>query len=337
MLIKTLPIINTKRSENSQIRHSFHNTLPKDTVEFKHKQISFGNKFKAPALSLEDFRAQLSTLKPQISQEQTRLSQIIKESVNASNLLGEGGNSRVYSIPGIPSYVIKVFKKVGAIDNLKVKAIVPKEDKLPEKNLGQAIGEILNDNGGDILILKRQSGEEHSAKNWSAVVNRKIELTEADSQKFLKDVKKLAEMPDSTYDEMAATIVNLEQKGFKTDSINPNNLLIDYEHNSINVIDFFTASNPTHKNSYLDMVFPLLDIPLSDNHQKFWTKAQKDEYTEASKIVVEKCLKAAQKTGLSTNEQTFLDFLTEVDTFFGIPGNSHRQRYAQFKDFIGMH
>lgn len=300
----------------------FNNQLKSDVVQFRYKNITFcGNSSK----SVMDFEKKVLAKK-------ITLLELLKKSIVPENLLGEGLNSKVYSVLGVDDYVVKTDKKKFLGVNSITNKIFTVEDDFEGKNMGQVIGKI---NDG-IFILKKQKGKEHSVKFWSDYCADKLNVTEKDAHDFIKDIKKIAKMPDKTYEDYADKIQYLAGKGYKTDSINPNNLLIDYEKNEINIIDFFKASEAVHKDSVYDMFCPLLDFSLYKKYHGFLNEKDKKELVNSSKVIIDKCFKAAEKKKLPTDENTYINFITEVDKWFGchLPGGDYRYRYKNLKEIL---
>lgn len=321
MLISPMPCVLPKINMDSR---RFNNRLKSDTVQFRYKNIIFrGNSAK----SVMDFENKVwFTEKP--------LCELLKKSIDSKNLLGEGLNSKVYSIIGIQDYVVKIYKKKFLGVNSILNKIFTVEDDFEGRNMGQVIGKI---NDG-IFILKKQNGQEHSVKFWSDYCADKLNVTEKDAHNFLKDIKKIAKMPGETYEDYADKIQYLASKGYKTDSINPNNLLIDYEKNEINIIDFFKASEPAHKDSVYDMFCPLLDFSLYKKFHGLLNEEEKKEFVDSSKVIINKCFIAAKKKELPTDENTYINYITEVDKWFGchLPGGDYRYRYKNLKEILGL-
>lgn len=318
MLVSSIYFALPKMNTDSR---RFNNNLKSDTVQFRYKNIIFcGNSVK----SVMDFEKKVSSTK-------TPLVELLKKSIDSKNLLGEGLNSKVYSILGVQNYVVKIDKKkflgIDSISN-KVSTV---EDDFEDRNMGQAIGKISD----GIWILKRQKGKEHSVKFWSA---DKLNITKKDARNFLKNIKKIAKMSDDTYEDYADKIQYLASKGYKTDSINPNNLLIDYKKNEINIIDFFKASKPAHTDSAYDMFCPLLDFSLYKKFHGLLGEKEKKELLDSSQVIINKCFKAAKKKKLPMDENTYINYITEVDKWFGckLSGGDYRYRYKNLKEILGL-
>lgn len=139
------------------------------------------------------------------------------------NLIGEGKNSKVYNFlePEFKDYVIKVIKPDAIEQNISL-------NELPKYNLGQAVMKIQD----NIYILKKQSGVQHGFTNWCDIINGKVGINKNQALEFAQNIKKISEMPNSTFHELAKISKYLTENNYKIDSINPNNLLIDYKKKS---------------------------------------------------------------------------------------------------------
>lgn len=307
-------------------------TSKSDIVVLSCKKTSFSGLQKLTSIGFEDFEKQLS--KSKIS-----LNDLLRNNVKKENLLGTGAYSRVYSITGIDDYVIKVFKD--KTQNLKNKTykIEPENNPFEDKNIGQPIAKIAD----GILVLKRQHGEEHSIKNWSERIKDPNTLTKQDAKKFLSDVQKIAHMPKSTFKDMAETIAIAQKNNYKMDSINPNNLLIDYKRKSLNLVDLYRIDRPDfQQNSATDMISGLLDFTLYADYHKLLDSKEQKSLVKASNTIAKKCFNAAKKASLPTDEGIFNKFATKVGKYFDHEDFSkekghtrgYKQRYTDFKALV---
>ena len=230
------------------------------------------------------------------------ITQKVMESIRDKNLIGEGSNSKVYRFAdsSIDKYVIKVLKP-----NANT---YPQLNELPKYNFGQAVSRIQH----NVYILRKQNGVQHGFENWTEVFMGK-EVTQEQALQFAKDIKKIAKMPDSTFDSFAERTKYITDNGFKSDSINPNNLLIDYENNQINIIDYF-RNEPSimSKNSYLDMAASILDTMNFEKIYKALPILKRRKFVKNAKIILAKCYKSAKRVGLSTDKAVYEEYLTTV-------------------------
>lgn len=227
------------------------------------------------------------------------------------NILGTGANSVVYkfSNPLLDRWAIKVDIKHNDYKDSFSHPIQPVDDEFRGMNMGQEIARI----GNRVHILKRINGKPHSFENWSKHRAEGTKITEEDASVFLDDVKKIADFPQEAFDDYAKQLKILDDKGYKADSFNPNNYLIDYENRTIHIIDAYKYDVDAHLNTSYDLFCPLVDYP---NYSRFYdvmSEKEKAEYIDFTEAIFEKCMTAAEKTGVSTSEDTFREFISRID------------------------
>lgn len=244
------------------------------------------------------------------------------------NLAGKGANSKVYNIPFLDKYVLKVLKPKSYYKPLEVPLNIFPDDV----NLGQPVW--VHPENYRLILLKKISGEPHSIKNWSSTIwDEKIRdavpVTKEQAHQYYTQVTRIAGMEQSVFDDLALQIktlddaVNIEYgvpHGFKTDSINPNNLMVDYEKNKLSVIDYFTKTKPQHQNSYLDMVSVITDFTLFHEYYDLLGANEQKKLLQAIKQIDKKSFAAAVKIGLDTDENTFINFINYTNKYFHVPG-----------------
>lgn len=256
------------------------------------------------------FQANKSINEPSQEDFVSKIFKTVFENIKEDNLIGEGLTSKVYKFDeeDFSKYVIKVIKKGFDTHNIKV-------NEFEGMNLGQPVFKIAD----NILILKRKEGLPHSVLNWNEIKDGVAQITEKQAEKFCSDIEKLANMPDETYLNFASQVKYLSDKGYKIDSINPNNLLIDYDNQRINVIDFYKMDRPYQKNSYLDMAAPLLDFILFEQYEQKMDKVQRYWFEMSADMIVQKCYHAARKVGLPTDKSLFEKYIEKVGFYFTYP------------------
>ena len=243
------------------------------------------------------------------------------------NIIGTGQNSIVYrfSMPEMKNWAIKISRhpdevKYGItapVDYSFGKPIVEIPDSFNGLNMGNPIAQI----GERITILKRIHAKPHSIKDWSAHARAGKEITQAETIEFLEDVKKIAQFPQQSFDDYALKLKAIEQKGYKADSFNPNNVMINYETKEISIIDYYEYKIDAYRNTKYDLICPLVDY---SNFSRFYEKMnpqQQKELVSTTGIIAKKCTKAAQKHNISTSEVKFKDHLSRIDYRDGL--NKH--------------
>ncbi len=258
----------------------------------------------------------------------------LASNIKEENALGEGLNSRVYSFddPRLSRWALKVDKN--EFNNDSDELFTPTYDEFAGKNMGQEIAVA----GNQYRILKKIDAEVHSIDNWSDHVNNDSKVTTAEAKEFLSQLKKVSDLPQETFDSYASRLELLQEKGYKQDSINPNNLLIDYKNQEIYIIDFYKADSPVHTNSRLDLINPLLDFSLFNNFYDKLDESERRDLIDSAREVIAKCNMAAKKTDLALDEKTYIDYITEVDKWFGChlihKGGDYRSRYNNLKALL---
>lgn len=238
-------------------------------------------------------------------------------------LTGKGANSKVYNIPFLDDYVLKIIKHESTLDlSQQYVRLFP-----DEINLGQPVWQ--HRDNPRILLLKKIKGEPYSIKNWtSTLYNRAIKgpvnVTQEQADLYFSQISKISKMPQSAFDDLARQIKILDTTkkfegdnliGFKTDSLNPNNLMVDFKNNTLHIIDYFPKDNIHHKNSYLDIVAIMSDIALLPEYRDLLKPNQQKELINIIKTINNKAYKAAQKQGLSTNKDDFIEFINEINNY----------------------
>ena len=233
------------------------------------------------------------------------------KSCTENNIIGTGENSTVYKFSQEPlkNWVIKVDKKLENPEKYFEQPLKKLETDFDEMNMGEAIAGI----GDHVKILKKAEGTPHSFKDWAVrrAEKRKIEPEEAET--FLSDIKQIAEFPQESYNELAKQIHRLEDAGYKANSLNPNNCLIDYKNKKINIINTYKYEPFGDINTVYDMWCPLVDFT---NYGKFYfalNDANKAELVSTTKAIRHKCTVAAGRARVNGSEDTFKDFLVLTD------------------------
>ena len=258
----------------------------------------------------------------------------LEANIKEENILGTGANSTVYSFnnPKLDKWALKVDKTPFKI---KSKALFEKTpDSFEGVNMGQEIAKA----GDRYRILKKIQGNVHSIKDWSYKINGNIPISQTEALQFVSSLYEIANFPQSTFDNYAMQLKLLSAKGFKQDSINPNNILVDSKNQKLHIIDFFKADNETHVNSRIDLINVLLDFSFFNKFYEKLDKTGKEELIKSAQTIINKCNIASKKAGLPQDEQTYLTYLTEVDKWFGIhlveKGGDYRTRYLRMKELL---
>ncbi len=241
---------------------------------------------------------------------------------------GKGANSTVYNLPFLDKYVLKILADRPGVKPIEVPLNIFPDDI----NLGQPVW--IHPDNFRIILLKKVAGKPHSIKNWSDTIwDTKIKcarpVTEQQANDYYHKVTQIADMDQSVFDDLALQIKTLDSTkindsdsliGFKTDSINPNNLLVDIKKKKLGIIDYFAKTKPQHQNSYLDMVSVISDFTLFPEYYDRLSPQQQQKLLKAVKVIDNKSLTAALNVGLDTDEKTFVGFVNYTDKYFKVPG-----------------
>lgn len=261
-------------------------------------------------------------------------------------IAGVGANSIVYNLDFLDDYVLKILKKKKKFDPNQIPIGLFPEDI----NLGQPIWKHPDDNS--ILILKKVSGIPNSIKNWSNVIfddNIKMPhcVTSEQAQVYFDKISKISSMDQKVFDDLAYQIKVLDSTskfdgdkipGFKIDSVNPNNLLVDFEKNKLSVIDYFAKNNSAYQNSYMDMLAVISDFTLYPEYYDRLNQSQRVELVNCLNVIEDKSYKAAQKVGLSTDKTIFLNYINKMNKYFPIPSvkKSDNEVYVRSYDIRAL-
>lgn len=239
-------------------------------------------------------------------------------------LAGKGANSKVYNLPFLDDYVLKIVKKDSSLDLAK-QYIGLFPDHI---NLGQAVWQ--SPDNPRVFLLKKIKGEPHSIKNWTTTIYNPItqssqNVTKQQAEEYYTQISNISKFPQSAFDNLAQQISILDNikkfdndyfVGFKIDSINPNNLMVDRKNQTLNLIDYFGKENEHHKNSSMDIVAIISDFTLLPEYMDLLNKTQKNNLINMLKIINKKTNIAANKFGVSTDKNNFRDYIYEVSHYF---------------------
>ncbi len=243
------------------------------------------------------------------------LDEIIDTSLKEENIIGQGANSTVYNIPKLDDYVLKVLNKD---DPNKIDM-----NEFPKNsNLGQPVFQFPDN--PRMLILKKIEGQEHSISNWSRTIwddeiKSPLNVTLEQSKTYFKKVDELAKMPQSAFDDLACDVKILSDKHYKLDSINPNNLIVDFDKQKIHIIDYFKVKEnerDIYQNSSLDLSAVMLDFTLLDEYFDNLSNEEQKKLLSDVKTIYEKNELASKKAGLSTDREKFIKYIRTTSKWF---------------------
>ena len=250
---------------------------------------------------------------------------LIKMAQTEENKLGQGANSIVYAIPHLDDYALKVLNKddPNKIDMSEFPSDV---------NLGQPVWQ--DEKNPRILILKRIDGKEHSIPNWSRTVNTPpLQVTKEQSREFAKQLSTISNMPQETFDQFAKDVKVLSDKGYKLDSINPNNLLVDEEKQQIHIIDYFKvnpAETHLYQNSCFDLIAVACDFTLFPEYFDKMTDDEKQSTINSVKTITDKMYQGCLKSGLSCDDEKYITYINETSKWFPIPSIKNEKTGGEY-------
>ena len=232
-------------------------TLAKPNFESRRQNYIFT--YKLDSFEKTAFKGKIpKEISSKISSDYT-IDELISLAQTNDNLRGIGANSKVYNIPYLSDYVLKVLNKndPNGINMSEFPSSV---------NLGQPVWQ--SDKNPRLIILKKVEGQEHSIPSWSRTmwapeIQKPLNVTKEQSEIYFNSVEKLANMPQEAFDDICKKVKILSEKDYKVDSINPNNLIVDED--EIHIIDYFKVKpweKAVYQNSSYDLVAIMLDLTL---------------------------------------------------------------------------
>lgn len=180
--------------------------------------------------------------------------------VNKSGtILGNGFEGTTYAIPNNEQWVIKQFSRSTIVSEKLSKPKIEKiKDISPDLNIGQFIASVkipVNDRlAQHMYILKKQTGISHGVPH-----SMNSQVSDFTSKMHLDSLKRVAQMPIKTYETLIDDIRYVTQRGYKFDTENPYNFMIDTENQRINFVDIADKIEDKEITQYGDVLFALLD------------------------------------------------------------------------------
>lgn len=258
------------------------------------------------------------------------------------NKIGQGANSIVYNIPYLSGYVLKILNKD---DPNKIDI-----NEFPQDiNLGQPVWQ--NPENPRMLVLKKINGTEHSIPNWSKTIwdseiYSPLPVSKEQAKLYLSQIQQLSDMPQSAFDAISRDVKMLDDNGYKVDSINPNNLIVDRDKEEIHIIDYFKVNqNERHiyQNSCMDLMAIMLDFTLFPEFYDKLGEEEKQELLECVDKISEKMHTGAENSGLSCDDEKFKKYIRTTSRWFtahsvpnGKDGVYFRYYDVRLEDFLKM-
>ena len=237
---------------------------------------------------------------------------------NKENYIGSGFNADVYSIPGIENYLIRIERKDFNPQRLLENPIIPELQNELAPNFGQYIAS----NNHGFFITKKVHGKSHSLPNWSEVIKdletNKRELKYKEAELILNKIVNLSEFPQKSYDDLAKNIQKLNKHtDCEIDIMNPNNLIVDDENKTINIIDLWYKHSENGSVAPFNGVDSMVNLMLDPlTYDKVFNKLSfklQDKLTESAQKVIDKTLIASEKYGLERNRENAKIIYKDID------------------------
>lgn len=228
------------------------------------------------------------------------------------DILGSGFEGTTYSIPNNDKWVIKQYNRSKVVpEALKKPLISEVKDISPDLNIGQFVASVkipMNDRlSQHIYILKKQTGRSHGIPHSSNKI-----VNDATAKQHIDSLKRLAQMPMETYTALVDDITYVTKQGYKFDTDNPYNFMIDFENNRVRFVDIADKLEEKDKTQYGDVLFALLDSDFartfkdSDRPEKEKASAKMYSYQICSKFVSAMVRKKAKFTSSHNFTKVFV-------------------------------
>ncbi len=173
---------------------------------------------------------------------------------NQENLMGKGSTHNVYRIPGNDSFIIRASRnkmKAPLDENAKFEAV---DNPFPNENFGQQIGNI-----GYLQVCRLQKGTPFSTDTYET---------------NMQQLKALADMPQSTYENFVRQVQLLHSKGYGIDPSKSENILIDTENNSISIVDIAPVTETSTESVLYSLLHRWVDWNDGNSQQEAAIKEQ---------------------------------------------------------------
>ena len=183
---------------------------------------------------------------------------------NPDNRIGKGFTHSCFIIPENNEYILRTRNVTYPDSQIKDYEIKDTEDKNLTINIGQQVAEIhLKDNDfagcSYIEVLKKQSGETLGVKPSSTIYTEDGILLAGElpyddisrKEKYESSIHKVSQMPVEAFEKLLDDIKHAEECGYFFDHLNSNNILVDAENQSLNLIDMEKGTQKTDCGSIL--------------------------------------------------------------------------------------
>lgn len=269
---------------------------------------------------------------------------------NKNLIVGAGGEKNVYEIPGLPNFVVAHIRHKG-INPQPQKFIVPQETLRigTEYVFGQPL--FISEDGA-ILIMNKIKGTPHSISEYTKysreyLVNSTLPPKEK-SLEYLKSLETMANLPQETFDFLAAELKYLSKKSIKLDIMSPNNILIDKPNKQAHFIDlpddifqsyFNDITEP--KNTTSDLIAICCDSLMNLAHRDNLDKEIADKLVDLTKSIIQKCKKAGAKLNMECDSKKTEESFERIHRYSievrkAPPHSQENILYSNFAEFYNL-
>lgn len=252
---------------------------------------------------------------------QKAILEVLVSSCKKENVLGEGKTHIVFSIPGTDDFVIRVLKTEDIVLGKLKKEAIP----FVNHNFGQPVASLTN-SGADVQFMRKVKGNSVGTpyvllKRANKLDPNLVEKLTGQSE-YIKNISTIAEVPQLTYNHLAAKIKMLKNNGYVFDIANPNNVMLQKSEMgkfpSFNIVDDLYKIEDIKKSQYdrawngslEDMIYPLMDLKAGmlyclKSKDLVNNKELLGKVKMANSVIFRKCVIAAKKAGLPLNRDKF--------------------------------
>ena len=261
--------------------------------------------------------------------------------------LGSGFTNTAFEIPNNDECILRV--RTGALDNIYMpnieKATIVDTDDNLDINIGQKVAEITipseHARAGEadycattVEVLKKQSGESIGVQPPETLVADEwgtpkagVEPYEAMSrkEKYARTIHQVAKLPVEAYEDLLVTYKKACEAGYALDHLNSNNLLIDANKGSINMIDMDKRTNGSTTPNYSNLLYSLTNISYFSTYNMDYVnpvgEENKRQSLDDSVEIISKFMEAMQNQGLkfkrsNASYEFGLSFITSLPARF---------------------
>lgn len=227
---------------------------------------SFGAKKKDDVQSFDEFEKWAN---------ETNFIANARDYINTGKIIGSGFEGKTIEIPNCDRWVIKQFDRSSFI-NQKIKdtEIVKVSDISPKLNVGQFVASVKMPLGHSscehFYVLKKQTGISHGVSYDCSDI-----VTDNTAKQHIESLKRVAKLPQASFDKLIGDIKYITQRGYKLDCSNPYNFMIDEQKQSVNFVDVADKVEKDN-NQYGDVLYALLDGEFAENFNKS-NRSQKEK------------------------------------------------------------